>query len=154
MFVVGIAMMATSGVQVLIPETGKEGLDWIADVDDAGNLFIVGAWIVVFGGLVGLVALIGFYESLRGAGPAMILAPILGIASMTLVTISHVLPIALASDFVPRYVDADAAARVPLDVTFNTLASLSLALNYAGDEVAWGVVVPLYAYAILKTGAV
>jgi hypothetical protein len=96
LFVIGIALMATSGVQVLIPETGKEGLEWIADVDDAGDDFVVGAWLVVFGGLVGLVALIGFYEALRGAGPVMILAPILGIASMTLVTISHVLPIALA----------------------------------------------------------
>jgi hypothetical protein len=154
MFVVGIALMATSGVQVLIPETGKDGLEWIADVDDAGDLFVVGAWFVVFGGLVGLVALIGFYEALRGAGPAMILAPILGVASMTLVTISHVLPIALAYDFVPGYLEADAAARASLEVTFDTLASLSLALNYAGDEVAWGVVVPLYAYAILKTRVV
>jgi hypothetical protein len=154
LFVIGIAMMATSGVQVLIPETGKEGLEWIADVDDAGDAFVVGAWLVVFGGLVGLVALIGFYEALRGAGPVMILAPILGIASMTLVTISHVLPIALAYEFVPGYVGADAAARASLGVTFDTFASISLALNYAGDEVAWGVVVPLYAYAILKTRAV
>jgi hypothetical protein len=83
LFVIGIAMMATSGVQVLIPETGKEGLEWIADVDDAGDLFVVGAWFVVFGGLVGLVALVGVYEALRGAGPAMILAPILGIASLS-----------------------------------------------------------------------
>jgi hypothetical protein len=73
---------------------------------------------------------------------------------MTLVTISHVLPIALAYDFVPRYLESEPAARASLEVTFNTFASLSLALNYAGDEVAWGVVVPLYAYAILKTGAV
>jgi hypothetical protein len=35
-----------------------------------------------------------------------------------------------------------------------TFASISLALNYAGDEAAWGVVVPLYAYAILKTRVV
>ena len=55
-FVVGIAFMATSGVQVLIPETGQNGRDWIADVDDAGGLFVVGAWLVVFGGLIGLIA--------------------------------------------------------------------------------------------------
>jgi len=36
-FVAGIALMAASGVQVLIPETGKDGLDWIADVDDASG---------------------------------------------------------------------------------------------------------------------
>lgn len=49
-FLVGIALMATSGVQVLIPETGQSGLDWIRDVDES-NLFFVGAWLVVFGGL-------------------------------------------------------------------------------------------------------
>ena len=42
-FIVGIALMASSGVQVLIPETGKEGLDWIADAQDAGNTFVAGA---------------------------------------------------------------------------------------------------------------
>lgn len=50
-FLVGIALMATSGVQVLIPETGQSGLDWIRDVDESSNLFFVGAWLVVFGGL-------------------------------------------------------------------------------------------------------
>jgi hypothetical protein len=153
MFVVGIALMASSGVQVLIPETGREGLEWIADVDGAGDLFFAGAWLVVFGGLVGLVALVGFYEPLRGAGPTIILAPVLGVASMTLVTISHVLPIAMAYELVPGYLAADATARASIEATFDTLASLSLALNYTGDTLLWGVVVPLYAWAILKTGA-
>ena len=48
--------MASSGVQVLIPETGQDGLDWIADVDDAGKAFVAGAAIVVFAGFFGLVA--------------------------------------------------------------------------------------------------
>jgi hypothetical protein len=150
-FAIGIALMATSGVQVLIPETGKEGLEWIADVDDAGDPFFAGAWLVVFGGVFGLVALVGFYEPLRRAGPVMILAPVLGIASMTLVTISHVLPIAIGRELVPGYLDADPTAQASIAVTVDTLASLSLALNYTGDELVWGVVVPLYAYAILKT---
>lgn len=154
MFVVGIVLMASSGVQVLVPETGQEGLDWIADVDDAGDLFFAGAWLVIFGGLVGLVALIGFYEALRAAGPVMILAPVLGVAAMTLVTISHLLPIAMAYELVPGYVAADAATRASLEVTADTLANLSLVLNYTGDTLGWGVVVPLYAYAILKTGVV
>ena len=64
-FVAGIALMAASGVQVLIPETGKDGLDWIADVDDASGAFFVGAWLVIVGGVLGLVGLIGFYDDLR-----------------------------------------------------------------------------------------
>lgn len=36
-FVVGIVFTAASGVQVLIPETGKNGLDWIQDVDAGGR---------------------------------------------------------------------------------------------------------------------
>jgi UPF0716 family protein affecting phage T7 exclusion len=48
-FVLGIVLMGSSGVQVLIPPTGKDGLDWIADVQDGGDLFVAGAAIVVPG---------------------------------------------------------------------------------------------------------
>jgi hypothetical protein len=86
-FVVGIALMASSGVQLLIPEPGQSGLDWLADADDAGNLFVAGASIVVFAGLFGLVSFLGFYDALRHAGPLMIVAPVAGAAGMVLVTI-------------------------------------------------------------------
>ena len=36
-FVVGITLMATNGVQVLIPETGTDGAKWVTDVQDAGD---------------------------------------------------------------------------------------------------------------------
>jgi hypothetical protein len=153
-FVLGIVLVVSSGVQVLIPETGKESLEWIADVDDASGLFFAGAWLVVVGGLVGLVALIGFYDALRNAGPVMILGPILGAIGLTLVTISHVIPIAMAYELVPGYISADPATQASLEVTTNTLASLCLATNYVGNALGWGIVVPLYGYAILKTRAV
>ena len=95
-FVVGIAVMGGSGVQVLIPETGNNGLDWIADVDSANGIFFVGAWFIILGGVFALVAFVGFYEPLREAGAVMILAPVLGAVGMVLVTISHLIPIAMA----------------------------------------------------------
>jgi hypothetical protein len=153
-FVVGIALTAGSGVQVLIPETGKNGLDWIADVDSASGLFFAGAWFVIIGGIFALVAFLGFYDALRDAGPAMILAPVLGAVGMALVTISHLIPIALGYEFVPGYVDASAASKASLEVTFNTVAATALALNYVGDILVWGVVTPLFAYAVLKTRVV
>lgn len=153
-FVVGIVLSVSSGVQVLIPETGAEGLEWIADVDEAGDPFFAGAWIMIFAGLLGLIALIGFYDALREAGPVMILAPIAGAVGLTLVTISHVLPVALAYEFVPRYMEADEATRASLAVTFDTFASLSLLTNYVGNALGWGLAVPLYAFAILKTSVV
>ena len=146
-FVAGIALMAASGVQVLIPETGKDGLDWIADVDDASGAFFAGAWLVIVGGVLGLVGLVGFYNHLRRAGDWLLLAPILGVFGLTLVTISHLLPIAMAYELVPDFHAADAN-------TFDTLASLALVLNYTGDVVLWGVVVPMYALAVLKTGLI
>lgn len=153
-FVVGIALMASSGVQVLIPETGKNGLDWIRDVNDAGGLFFAGGWLVIIGGIFGLVAFIGFYEALRGAHPLMILAPILGAVGMIFVTISHFIPLALAYEFVPGYVDESAVAQASLQVNFDTWAATSLVANYIGDALVWGVVLPLYAWAVLKTKAV
>ena len=75
-FVSGIALMATSGVQVLIPETGSEGAEWVADVNNVGDAFVVGAWIGVdLSGLLGIVALLGFYDHLKAAGPVMVIAP-------------------------------------------------------------------------------
>jgi hypothetical protein len=150
-FVVGIALATSSGVQVLIPETGKDALDWIADVDDAGGMFIVGAWLTILGGLLGAVALIGFYDALRDAGPVLILAPILGVIGLTLVTISHLIPIGMAYELVPGYTEADAATRSSLAVTTDTLAVISLIINYTGNFLGWGVAVPLYGVAILKT---
>ena len=153
-FIAGGVLMASGGVQVLIPETGAEGLEWIADVDGAGALFFAGAWLVILVTLVGLVALVGFYDALKDAGPVMILAPIAGAVGLTLVTISHLLPVALAYEFVPGYVDADEATRASLAVTFDTFANLSLLTNYVGNALGWGVAVPLYAFAILKTSVV
>jgi len=153
-FAVGVAFMATSGVQVLIPETGKDGLDWIADVDDAGGAFFVGAWLGIFGGFTGLVALVGFYFALREAGPVMILGPILGAVGLTLVQISHLIPIAMAYELAPAYEDANAATQASLAVTADTLASVCLVTNYAGNFLGWSVAIPMIAYAILKTSVV
>ena len=145
-FLVGIVLMATSGVQVLIPETGREGADWVRDVNDAGDQFIVGAWIVNLSGLVGIVALIGFYDHLKHAGPSLVIAPVAGAVGLTLVTISHAVPIAIAQELAPTYTLRDAA-------TFDTFASTCLLLNYFGNVFNWAVATPLYGFAILKTGA-
>ena len=152
-FVVGIALMASSGVQVLIPETGQDGLDWIADVDDAGNAFVAGAAIVVFAGFFGLVAFLGFYDALKQAGPLLVIAPVAGAAGMVLVTISHATPIAIAVELAPSYLDASGAEQASLAVTADTLAQFCLLLNYFGDILIWGVTTPLFALAVLRTGA-
>jgi hypothetical protein len=55
-FVLGAVAMGSSGVGVLIPETGRPGRDWIVAVDGAGGLFFVGAWLVI---------LMGFWASWR-----------------------------------------------------------------------------------------
>jgi hypothetical protein len=152
-FVVGIVLSIVGGVQVLIPETGTEGLEWIADVQDAGDLFTVSAWFVVFAGLFGMIALVGFYDALREAGPVTIVAPIAGVVGLTVVTISHVIPVAMAHELAPGYSEATEATQASLGVTFDTLASLSGLTNYFGNALGWGVAVPLYAIAILKTSA-
>jgi hypothetical protein len=154
LFVVGIAFMVGSGVQVLIPETGTEGREWIADVDDASGLFFVGAWLVILGGYTAVVALIGFWDALKEAGRVLVLAPILAALGFALVQMSHLIPIAMAYELVPDYVDADAATQATLGTTADTLAILALVCNYAGNALGWGVAVPMYAYAIGKTRAV
>jgi hypothetical protein len=70
---------------------------------------------------------------------------------MTLVTISHVLPVSMAYELVPAYTEATGATQAALAVTADTLASLCLLTNYVGNALGWGVTVPLYAIAILKT---
>lgn len=152
-FAIGIALMASSGVQVLIPETGKDGLEWIADVEDAGDLFVAGASIVVFAGLFALVAFVGFYDALRHAGPLMVIAPVAGVAGIVLVTISHATPIAIALELAPGYTAANEATRASLVVTADTFAQFCLLMNYFGDILVWGVTTPLFAIAVLRTSA-
>jgi hypothetical protein len=100
------------------------------------------------------VALIGFYEPLPQAHPLMILAPILAVVGFILVTISHAIPLALAYEFVPGYVAAGRVTQAALTVDFDTWAITCLVFNHIGDALVWGVVVPLYAWAALRTRAV
>jgi hypothetical protein len=51
--VAGAVAMGSSGVGVLIPETGRPLRDWITAVDGAGGLFFVGAWLVILMGFWG-----------------------------------------------------------------------------------------------------
>ena len=44
----------------------------------------------------------------------MILAPILGAVGLTLVTVSHLIPIAMGYELVPAYVDANPAEQATL----------------------------------------
>ena len=133
-FVVGAVAMASSGVGVLIPETGRPGRDWIAAVDGADGLFFVGACLVILMGFLGIVALVGFPESaedvynsaLSMAGPVMILAPILGAVGLTLVTLSHLIPIAMSYELVPAYLAADPGRHATLAVTGGRLSRNSV----------------------------
>jgi hypothetical protein len=152
-FVLGAVAMASSGVGVLIPETGRPGRDWIAAVDAAGGLFFAGAGLVILMGYLGIVALVGFYDALRLAGPVMILAPILGAVGLTLVTVSHLIPIAMGYELVPAYLAADSAGQATLAAIADTFTAIALVTNSAGNFLGWGVVVPLYAVAILTTRA-
>ena len=95
-FVVAAISMGSSGVQLLIPETGQPGREWIEDVDAANGLFFVGAWLIILMGFLGIAAFVGFYGVLRDAGEVFALAPVLGTVGLTLVTVSHLVPIAMA----------------------------------------------------------
>ena len=154
-FLVGIVFMATSDVQVLIPETGgHKTIDWIDDVNGASGAFFAGAWLVILGGFLAFVAIVGFYFALRDAGPVMLLAPVLGGVGMGLVQVSHLIPIAMGYRLAPDYADATGAARDSIGTTAGMFASFAHVLNYAGDALAWGVVTPLLAWAILVTRVV
>jgi hypothetical protein len=106
---------------------------------------------LVRGSLLG--SSVGFYDTLRLAGPVMILAPILGAVGLTLVTISHLIPIAMGYQLVPASIAADPAGQATLAATADTFAAIALVTNAAGNFLGFGVVVPLYAVAILTTRA-
>jgi hypothetical protein len=150
-FVLGAVLMAASGVESLIPETGKLGAEWVADVDAASGLFFAGAWLIILMGFLSIVAFVGIYDVLRSAGDVLVLAPVLGSVGLTLVTVSHLLPISLAYELVPSYSGAEPAGQATLAATFDTFAATALVTNSAGNFLGWGVAVPMFAVAILKT---
>jgi len=152
-FLAGGILLSSSGVQVFIPETGQQGLAWIADVNGASSLFFVGGWLIILMGFLGIAAFVGFYDVLRDAGKVFVLAPILGAVGLTLVSVSHLIPLAMAYQLVPAYAEADSAGQTVLAAVFNTFAAMSQVTNTAGNFLGWGVAVPLYAIAILTTRA-
>jgi Domain of unknown function (DUF4386) len=152
-FVLGAVAMGSSGVESLIPETGKPGLAWVADIDAASGLFFVGAWLIVLMGFLGIVAFVGFHDVLHEEGRVMLLAPVLGTVGLTLVTVSHLLPISMAYELVPAYSDADPAGQTTLAATLDTFAATALVTNSAGNFLVWGVAVPMFGAAILRTRA-
>ena len=125
-FVAGVALMATNGVSVLIPGNRNRGHRVGSGRAGRGRLVRRGAWDRRPAGLVGIVALVGFYDVLKHAGPVMIIAPIAGAVGLTLVTASHVIPIAMAQELALSYTPENA------DV-FDTFASACLLLNYFGN---------------------
>src|SRR4051794_26913052 len=129
----GVVGVATGGPDTVIPETGDGLRTWVRDVVDDRTGFAIGTGMVVLAGILLAVALIGFYDVLRHAGPTMILAPVLGIFGLVLVTISHSLPIVLAEEFAPDFTRAGPVARTTLQTTGDMMAGTALAMNYVGD---------------------
>ena len=150
-FLVGGAAMSSSGVQVLIPETGEAGRAWMQDVSAAGMPFLAGAWLVILMGFLAMAAMLGFYDALRRTGPVLLLAPVAGVIGLTLVTVSHLIPIAMAYELAPAYTEATPAAQNAMAVTADTLAATATATNIAGNFLDWGIAVPLFAVAVLHT---
>jgi hypothetical protein len=74
----------------------------------------------------GNLALVGFYGTLQWAGPVMILAPILGAVGLTLVTVSHLIPIAMSYELVPAYLAADPGRHATRAVTGGRLSRNSV----------------------------
>jgi hypothetical protein len=150
----GVVGFATGGPDTVIPETGDGLRTWVGDVVDDRTGFAIGTGMVVLAGILLAVALIGFYDVLRDAGPAMILAPVLGICGFVLVTISHSLPIVMAEEFAPDFAGGGPVARTTLQTTGDVTAGTALATNYVGDLMIWAVAVPLFGLAAVRTRAV
>jgi hypothetical protein len=149
----GGALLSSSGAGDLIPQTGTVGQEWLLAVGSASAAFAAGGWLLILMGYLVLVAFVGLYFTLSEAGSIMVLAPVLGVSAMVLVTVSHLIPIGMAYDLAPAFAAAPATNREALGVVADVLAATSLVINAAGNALGWGVVVPLYAWAILKTRA-
>lgn len=149
--IAGGGLLSASGAGDLLPGTGSAGRAWLAAVA-ADAWFAGGAWLLILMGFLTMVAFVGFYDQLRAAGEVLVLAPILGLAGMTLVQVSHLIPIGMAYELAPAYVRGgpDQGALVAVS---DTLAAICLVVNASGDALVWGVAVPLYAWAILTTRA-
>lgn len=147
----GAMLLSGSGAAEVLPASGEPGQEWLAAVA-SDERFAAGAWLIVLIGFLVMVAFIGLYFVLGQAGEVLIVAPVLGVAGMALVQVSHLIPIAMAYRLAPAYA-ADGADSSTLGATADTFAALSQVTNAAGNALVWGVAVPLFAWAILSTRA-
>ena len=92
----GWRTVVLEGAGDLNPPTGPAGRQWLQAVASAPGAFAAGCWLLILMGYLVLVGFVGNYFTLREAGSIMILAPVLGVAAMVLVTVSHLIPIGMA----------------------------------------------------------
>ena len=71
-----------------------------------------------------------------------------GPSGLTLVTVSHLIPMAMGYELVPAYLAADPGIQATLAASADTFAAIALVTNAAGNFLNFGVVVPLYAVAL------
>jgi hypothetical protein len=154
LFVGGVAVAASAGIQTLIPPRGDDLDGWATHVHDHLGSLEVSATLVVLGGLAATVALLCFHEVLRGAHPMLFTLPYLAVVSMTLVTISHLMPVSIGQHLVPAYLDPGGGGQAAVSASVRTWVAFDNDLNLVGDLTLWGVVVPMVAFASLATRAV
>jgi hypothetical protein len=152
LFVAGIVVSASAGIETLIPPDGDDIEDWATHVHDHPGSLEVGAGLIVLGGLAATVALVCVHAVLRDAFGELVIVPYLTVAAMTLVTVSHVMPVGIGQHLVPAYLDARGGPG-ELSGSLRTWAAVDNALNLAGDVTLWGVVVPMVGYAVVRTRA-
>jgi hypothetical protein len=95
------------GVRDLIPQTGRPGRDWIGR-GSGRRVVLRWAWWSSWSGFWDRCTG-GFLRHPSSGRPVMILAPVLGAVGLTLVTVSHLIPIAIGYELVPAVRDGAAS---------------------------------------------
>ncbi len=115
---------------------------------------VTGHWFDVLALLLNMVAVLGFYQALRQAGPLLWIAVVAFLTGVIFVLAHEFIRLGIAYELAPGIADASTATRPALEVMANTLRQTSWLAAGVGYVLIFGIGVLLFSFAILRTSVV
>ena len=142
---VGFIMIVT-GTDLLDTEDAVEILP-VLDKDQ--NLIATGLFVLA--PVLAIGAALGLFQALRGAGDLMWIAVVAFVIGLLFVIVNSLIGLGIIYELAPDYVDASGAARLSLEVTADTLATIGVLADLVSSALTFGIGVLLFSLAILRT---
>ena len=152
------AVVAVAALGMLIVGTdmldAEDTAEALSIMDEEKALVATEVWLLILANVLASVAGLGIFQALRPAGALMWIAVVAFVGGGLFLIVKYFTELAVLYELASPYVDADPATKIALLVLGETLLTASLLAQLVGDAISFGIGVPLFSLAILRTPVV